>query len=424
MNRLVARAAIVWSSVALGLEGCKEDKRREGVPAAVAGPSKITIGATLPLTGEEGRIGGYFKEGYELAFEEASNKGGLNVGGRKVPVSLTLLDDASSRATAVSLADRLINNDRVDFLLGTYSTELVEAQSTVAEENKVPYVNGGGAASAIYERDYKYLFGLLAPVELLAKTLMAWIAEEQKAGQLPKPAKIALLWENTSDGKDFQKGMTDFVQKSGGAFDIAVDEPFERNAKDFSALLSKVKSGDSHLFLVDARLPDYVTLHRQYLGGRMCHLVVSYGASSSEKAAIEALGPDSVSYAVSAVWWNAQVAEKGRLAKKFVDAFQAKYGKPPEWFQALGYETARALFTAIEQAASVDRDAVRAKLAAMDIESLLPGGRLKFPANYGYQAQNSFLVQQNMPDGTAPIIFPREVATAEGVGANPKCGKK
>jgi branched-chain amino acid transport system substrate-binding protein len=417
--------ALVALCGALSFPSCKkEEKAKEGAPAAQAGPSKITIGATLPLTGAEARIGGFFKEGYELAFEEVEKKGGLDVGGRKVPVSLALLDDTTTQATAVSLADRLINNDKVDFLLGTYSTNLVEAQSTVAEENKVPYVNGGGAATSIYKRNYKYLFGLLAPVELLGQTLMQWIDEQQKGGKLPKPAKIALLWENTSHGRDFRKGISEFAKNSDGAYEISVDESFELNGKDFSAVLGKVKAAGVHLLLADAHLPDYITMHRQYVSAGMCHPVVSYGARGSEEAAIKALGQDNVNYVVSAVWWNAQVGEKNPLAKQFVDAFQAKYGKQPEWFQALAYESARTLFTAITQAGSVDREAVRAKLSAIDIESLLPGGRLKFPSEHGNQAQNLFVVQQNTPEGKAPIIFPKEAATAEGVGANPRCAKK
>jgi branched-chain amino acid transport system substrate-binding protein len=122
------------------------------------------------------------------------------------------------------------------------------------------------------------------------------------------------------------------------------------------------------------------------------------------------------------VWWNAQLADTIPLAKKFVAAFQARYGgRTPEWFQALGYEAARALFTAIQQAGSLDREAVRAKLTALSIESLLPGGTLTFPADHGGDAQNAFVVQQNLPDAGAPIIFPKEVAKAAGVAPNPRC---
>ncbi len=397
-------------------------------PLALAGPAraaektKIVIGATLPLTGAEARVGGFFKEGYELAFEEANKKGGISVGGKKLEVELILQDDTTTQATAVSLADRLVNSDKVDFLLGTYASHLVEAQSTVGEQSRVPYVNGGGAATKIYKRGFKYLFGLLAPVELLGTTLMQWIDEQQKAGKLPRPAKIALVWENTAHGKDFRKGISDFVQKSGGAYQILVDESFELNAKDYGALLGNVKAANVDLFLVDAHLPDYITMHRQYVQAGMCHKVVSYGARGSEEAAVKALGEENVRYVVSGVWWSPLLAEKPGLSRNFVEAFKAKYGgRSPEWFQALGYESARALFHAIEQAGKVDREAVRAKLASIRMPSLLPGGTLELKPESGFQAQNPFVVQQNLPGAGSPIIYPKDVATGQGVGANPRC---
>jgi branched-chain amino acid transport system substrate-binding protein len=411
--------ALLTAGLGVAAAGCKP---KSAPPAA---KTEILIGSTLPLTGNEARIGGFFKEGYDLAFEEVNQKGGLDVGGKKLPLKLTLYDDTSNQATAVSLADKLVNNDHVDFLLGTYSTALVEAQTTVAEQSKVPYVNGGGAASEIYKRGYKYIFGALSPVELLGGTLMTWIDEQQKAGKLPKPAKIALLWENTAHGKDFRKGVSDFVTKSGGSnYTISVDESFELNGKDYSALLGKVKAAGVDLFLADAHLPDFITMHRQYLDAGLCHKVVSYGARGSEKAATEALGRENVNYILSGVWWNAQLADTVPLAKQFVDKFKAKYGgRAPEWFQALGYESARALFAAIEQAGSTDREAVRAKLAALKIDSLLPGGKLEFPTTSGGEAQNSFVVQQNQPDGSAPIIFPKDMAKAEGAAPNPRCAQ-
>jgi branched-chain amino acid transport system substrate-binding protein len=415
------RSAAALAALALAAACSKESKEGSAGSGSAAAPSKITIGATLPLTGSEARTGGFFKEGYDLAFEELNAKGGLTLGGKKVPVTLTLLDDTTTQATAASLADRLINSDRVDFLLGTYASHLVQAQSAVAEQNKVPYVNGGGGATDIYRKGYKYVFGALSPIELLGHALMQWIDVQQKAGKLPKPARIALLWENTSHGQDFRKGVSEFAQKSGGAYEIAVDESFELNGKDFGALLGKVKAANVQLYLVDAHLPDYITMHRQYVSAGMCHLVESYGARGSEKAAIDALGKDHAAYVLSAVWWNAQLAQKNPQAKAFAEAFKAKYKKDPEWYQALAYETARALFAGIEKAGSAERDKVRDALASLQMDSLLPGGKLSFPSDHGQQIQSPFVVQQNTPDGTAPIVFPADAATAEGVAPNPSC---
>jgi branched-chain amino acid transport system substrate-binding protein len=382
----------------------------------------VSIGATLPLTGAEARIGGFFKEGYQLAVEEANKQGGLRVGNRKLPVELSILDDTTTQATAVSLADRLVNSDRVDFLLGTYSSHLVEAQSTIGEQNRIPYVNGGGGATKIYKRGFKYLFGAISPVELLGTTLMSWIDIQQKAGRLPRPATIALLWENTAHGKDFRKGISDFVAASGGAYQVVVDDSFPLDGKDFGALLGKVKAANVDLFLADAHLPDYITMHRQYVAAGLCHKVVSYGARGSEKGAVEALGQENVNYVVSGVWWSAELGKKPGLAKAFVEQFTARYGgRKPEWFQALAYESARALFTAIEQAGSLDREAVRAKLASLKMASMLPGGTLEFPGGQGQQAQNPFVLQQNLADKSSPIIFPPDAATGSGVAANPRC---
>jgi branched-chain amino acid transport system substrate-binding protein len=305
-------------------------------------------------------------------------------------------------------------------MLGTYSTPLVEAQSTVAEQNKMPYVNGGGASTSIYGKGFKWIFGTLASVENLSITEMEWLKKQQDAGKLPKPAKVAIVWENTSHGKDFRKGIMDFAKENGGGYQIVVDESFELDGKDFSAVLNKVKAAKVDLFMVDAHLPDFLTMQRQYVSSGMCNKVITYGARGSEADAREALGVKAVSYIISAVWWNAQLGNRG-LNKSFVDAFKAKYGKDPEWYQATTYEAARALFTAISKAGAVDKQKVRDALSSLQMESILPGGTLSFPAAAGGQANYSFVVQQNLPDGTSPIIYPDDVKTADGVAPNPAC---
>src|SRR3954462_2865596 len=424
-NLVAALCALLLGACKQPTTDQKQRPAQQGGTASAATPSgsEVLIGATLPLTGAESRIGGFFKEGYELAFEEANKNGGIDVGGKKMQVRLTLLDDTSAQATAASLADRLINSHKVQFLLGTYATNLIEAQSVVAEQNAIPYVNGGGAATAIYKRGYKWVFGLLAPVELLAESIMKWIDGEQQAGKVPKPATIALLWENTSHGKDFRKGVTEFADKSKN-YKVLVDESFELGGKDFSALLGQVMAGKADIFLADAHLPDYITMQRQYVTAGLCNKVQSYGARGSEKQAADSLGKKNVEYILSAVWWSALLAEKNPEAKKFVDLFKAKYGgRSPERYPGLGYETARALSTAITQAGSTDREQVKQKLAALKIPSLLPGGELTFPAEFGQQTHAPFVVQQNLPDGTAPIVAPPDSATGKGTAPNPNCAK-
>jgi branched-chain amino acid transport system substrate-binding protein len=406
--------------VSMAATACAPSQKDTGGTSSGEVPDTITIGATLPLTGTESKAGGRQKEGYELAVDLANQAGGIDVGGKKVKVELKLLDDTTDQAKAVNLAQRLITQDKVNFMFGTYSTPLVEAQSTVAEQNQIPYVNGGGASTSIYGKGFKWIFGTLASVENLSLTEMEWIKKQQDAGKLSKPAKVAIVWENTSHGEDFRKGIKDFAGKNAGYYDIVVDESFALDGKDFSAVLNKVKAAKVDLFLVDAHLPDFLTMQRQYVSSGMCNKVITYGARGSEADAREALGVKAVSYIISAVWWNAQLGDKG-LNKTFVDAFKAKYDKDPEWYQATTYEAARALFTAISKAGSVDKQKVRDALSSLQMESILPGGKLSFPASSGGQASYPFVVQQNLPGGTSPIIYPDDVKTAEGVAPNPAC---
>jgi branched-chain amino acid transport system substrate-binding protein len=147
--------------------------------------------------------------------------------------------------------------------------------------------------------------------------------------------------------------------------------------------------------------------------------VLSYGARGPEKEALAALPPHAADFILSAVWWNAQLGEKG-ATKEFVELFKRKYHRDPEWYQALGYESARALFAAVEKAGTTDREKVRDALANLKMESILPGGYLTFPKEYGQMAHYLFIVQQNRPDGTAPIIYPKIAATFEGT-LNPRC---
>ncbi|MGC1212694.1 MAG: amino acid ABC transporter substrate-binding protein [Micromonospora sp.] len=416
----IGRISALVALAALGAAACAPSQSGPQDGGANAVPDKIVIGSTLPLTGGESKAGGRMKQGYELAVEMENKDGGIDIGGKKVPVELRLIDDTSDQAKAVNLAQRLITQDQVNFFLGTYSTSLVEAQSTVAEQNKMPYVNGGGAATSIYAKGFKWIFGTLAPVENLATTEMEWIQQQQDSGKLPKPAKVAVVWENTSHGKDFRKGIQDFAQAHSGNYQIVTDESFALDGKDFSAVLNKVQSAKADLFMVDAHLPDFITMHRQYLSAKMCHQLLTYGARGSEADARKALGQEGVSYVLSAVWWNKQLGDKG-LNKEFVDAFKAKYGDDPEWYQATSYEAARALLTAIAKAGSADKQKVRDELSHLTMDSILPGGKVSFPEDKGGQASYPFVVQQNLPDGTSPIIWPADVATGQGVAPNPNC---
>jgi branched-chain amino acid transport system substrate-binding protein len=387
------------------------------VPAREAGA--VLVGATLPLTGGESRTGHAFHEGYQLAVDEVNARGGLMVAGQRVPVTLRLANDESSPLVATRLTESMAVVQHVDFLLGSFSTLLSEPQSTIAEREHIPYVYGG-ASARIHERGFRYAFGLLSPVKLFANAIESWLTKHQIAGALPRPARVAIAWEDNARGREYHDTLVAALGRAKGNYQVVSEQAFPLNTKEAPGIIAKLKAAQADLFLADAHLDDFVTIHREYVKAGLCHKVVSYGARGAEKQAAYELGADNVLNLVSGVWWDEALAAEG-LNKQFATTFRAKFNHPPEWTHALAYETARVLFVAIEQAGSKDRELVREKLANLRIPSILPGGQLSFPAAYGQQAHYPFLLLQNQLNWSSPIIYPEYLATAKAATPGPGC---
>jgi branched-chain amino acid transport system substrate-binding protein len=386
--------------------------------AAAAGPKEILLGAALPLTGGQSREGGFFKKAYEMAVKEVNAGGGIMIKefNRKIPVRLIIYDDKSETTTSVQMYEKLATEDKVDAFLGGYSTALIQAHVVVPAKYQIPYVNGGGATGAIYAQGNKWIFGLLASIEKLSSTLMDWLELQQDAGKLPKPSKIAMVGENTSHGVEFRKGVNDRAKAKPDRFTVVVDEAFEINAKDFSPIIAKIKTAGADIFLADARLADYTLMQRQYTEAGLYHKVVSYGPRGPEKAARDALGSAS-DYIVAANWWSADMTDAS--SKEFIAKYKAYANEDPEWFAALGYETARVMFSALERAGSLDKTKVRDALATTNLSpSMLPGGKTYFKENG--QIDNPYVMSQNMPGGKVSLIFPKDLANGEAVVPMPK----
>ena len=110
----------------------------------------IKIGASLPLTGEFSQPGQAAKRGYQV-WQEMINKNGGLLG---QDVKLVIKDDASNQNSIVADYNALISQDRVDLLLGTFSSLLNLPASAVAERNQMLYVEPAGGSPEMFSRDF------------------------------------------------------------------------------------------------------------------------------------------------------------------------------------------------------------------------------------------------------------------------------
>jgi branched-chain amino acid transport system substrate-binding protein len=382
-------------------------------PVLVA-DDEIRVGAVLPLTGKESKIGGAYKVATELAVKEVNDAGGVNVHGKKMKINLSLLDDTSDAAKSAQLTEQLIVQGKVHAVIGGYGSQLVQAQSVVPERYGVPYISGGAGASAIYGRS-KWVFGTLSPVENLAQTQMEFLSDLVKAGKLKAPLKISLVRENTEHGKDFEKGVKDYVAAHSKEYSIVVNESFELYAPDFKPLLGRVQAAKGDIFMCDAHLEDFIAMHRTYTQMGLYHQMVTYGARGADEAGRKGLGA-ATDYIFASGWWS------DLLPYPQVKAFNAKWkaatGNAPQWYHACAYETVRALVAAIQKAGSLDPEAIRNGLATIELkDSILPGGVLKFSKTG--EAILPFVVTQNKPDGKLDLVWPKADKTGEPVAPIP-----
>ena len=145
-----------------------------GRRSAAATASPITIGTSLPLTGEFSQPGTAAQQGYQVWQAMVNDNGGLL--GREV--ELVIKDDASNQNTIVSDYNALISQDNVDLLLGTFSSLLNLPASAVAEKNQMLYVEPAGGSPDMFNRGYEYLFfAQQATADKQGKLFAEWVAE-------------------------------------------------------------------------------------------------------------------------------------------------------------------------------------------------------------------------------------------------------
>ncbi len=149
-----AAAAVV--ALSLGLAGTASAK--------VVGDT-IILGSAISLTGKYSTNGIHAQNGYELAVTRINETGGVTVAGKAYKLKVVYYDDESTPARGAQLAERLIQQDGVKFMLGPYSSGLTKAIAPVTEKYKIPMVEAEGASRSLFTQGYKYLFAVLSTSE-------------------------------------------------------------------------------------------------------------------------------------------------------------------------------------------------------------------------------------------------------------------
>jgi branched-chain amino acid transport system substrate-binding protein len=204
----------------------------------------IKVGAVVPLTGRFAALGGQVKTGYEIAVQHINAAGGVTVGGKKLQIELTMLDDESDPTKTVARLETLATQGVVAYLGGAGS-DLHAAAASIADKNKIPYLGIAFAFHGIHQQSLRYLFSPFPKSPDLTRETFVFLDAMIPAAQ--RPRKVALFLERTDWGKEMGSGWQSLAKKHG--YEVVASGEYAPGSKDFSDLILKAKSAGAEAVL-------------------------------------------------------------------------------------------------------------------------------------------------------------------------------
>jgi branched-chain amino acid transport system substrate-binding protein len=364
----------------------------------------IKIGASLSLTGTYAQPGSYQREGYELCQDHLNAKGGIL--GRKV--EFVFYDDQSMPATGVRLYEKLITEDKVDAVMGPYSSPITEAVANVSEKYQKAMVSPLAATTSIFKKGRKYIFMVISPAEAYLDGLVDMAAKRGLK-------TIAVINEDTLFTKASAVGVAEFAKKKG--MQVVFQEAYPKGNTDFSALLTKLKAANPDVIAASTYFDDAVAITRQ-----MKELNVNakmYGVTvGGDLPKFYELLKQNAEYVYGATQWEGNLPYPGQ--KEFVDSYQKKFGHEPVYHSAAGYAGCVIYGEAVKRAGTLDSDKVRDQLLKLETRTFF--GDYKVDGD-GFQVAHKMVMFQ-WQDGKKVTVWPDDLANGKPRYPTPGWGQR
>src|SRR3984893_13159502 len=253
-----------------------------GIALALPAPAKaadntIVFGAAISITGKTAKEGEYTRDGYQFAIDRLNELGGIKVGGKSYKLALKYYDDETKPERTAQLIEKLINEDKVNLILGPYGSSPTGTAAPICERYKIPMVEANGSAESIFSKGYKYTFMILSPAKLYLRGVIDAVRSKD-----PNVKTVAILGENESFSKEGAGGAAEYAKEKG--LNVVYDELYPTNAQDVSSLLTAIKGKNADIILGSGHLQDSLLLVKQSkdLGVSPKAMGFSVGPSSPE----------------------------------------------------------------------------------------------------------------------------------------------
>ena len=370
----------------------------------VQAQAPIRVGVSVGVSGQYAALGQNQVRGHQLCVKDVNAAGGVL--GRKV--ELIVEDDKSLPKEAVRIYEKLLAQDKVDAVLGPYSSPITEAIADLTERHKMPMVATGAATTSIFKKGRKFIFMLLSPAEVY---LEGFVDLAAKRGL----KSIALIYEDTLFPKAIAQGAADLARKRG--LQVSIFESYGKGHTDFKTILGKIKAANPDALAAATYFNDAVAIARQMKELDVNPRIFGVTVGGDLPKFHEDLGK-TAEFVYGATQWEPElvtlragglvpIARQYPGAREFVEAHRKEYpGADLSYHTAQGYAACQVLIEAIKRAGSTNGEKVRDALASLDINTIY--GAFKVDAE-GFQVAHKMLMFQ-WQDGKKVIVWPEQLA--------------
>lgn len=354
----------------------------------------ITLGSSISLTGKYATNGLHTQRGYDYAVKVINEAGGVKVDGKTYKFVVKYYDDESTPARGAQLAERLIQQDEIDYMLGPYSSGMTKAIAPVSEKFGVPMIEAEGASRSLFTQGYKYLFAVLSTSnQYLASVIDLAANQKKKDSKDPATIRVAMAFENDPFSLDVREGAVDKIKQYN--MKIVIDDKLPADLSDMSATLTKVKALKPDILLVSGHSKGAATAVRQIEEMRINVPIIAM--THCEAAKVQEKFPKAAQGVLCPTQWVETINKSDAIFGSAAEYNANVLTEYKDHYKAIPYQLVQASAAvyvwkeAFEKANSLDPDAVRDAIADIELETFY--GDIKFSDAGNNIAKPMFLRQ-------------------------------
>ena len=390
---------------------------------------EVKIGVIYPLTGPAASTGAEMKGALELAADIINNGakgvtglpfasgGGLpNLKGAKI--KLVFADHQGNPQTGASEAERLISQEKVVALVGSYFSNVTATASQVAERYGVPFLNPESSSATLTQRGFKWFFRTTPHDDLFVHNFFDFL-KELEAKRKMKIGAIATFNENTLWGNETTKLEAKLAPDNG--YNIVKQVTYPAKSTQLTSEVQTLKAAAPSLVMQSSYLGDALLSMKTYKElGFSPDMILANNAGFTDTEFIRTLGKDA-EYVITREVWALDLATKNPLIKEVNALFNARTKSNFTGNSSRTFTGLMVMADAINRAGSTEPEAIRKALAATNIPAsalIMPWGGVKFDESGQNTLGRGILVQ--IVGGTYHTVYPFNLATQDVVWPMPK----